>query len=173
LILGWRASPVSFLSGGAHPIPKQELKTGSVMSIRRKAWRNAMVATINEALDRRLFSLAPDGIEIEGAQIDFEIDGIPASAEVRTIGWDEIAARVTLWPAGPGCFMANGWLERRKGKWLQTSDGRPSMSGNHERVRRVAAIQIEPKGMPITGSSSYERARFIHGSEPMAPDAQR
>lgn len=122
------------------------------MSIRRKAWRNAMVATINEALERRLFSLEPDGIEVEGTQIDFEIDGIPASAEVRTIGWDEIAASVTLWPNGPGyCFRANGWLERRNGPWLQTSGDRPSATGSPERARRIAAIEIEPKGYADQG----------------------
>jgi hypothetical protein len=91
--------------------------------------------------------LEPDGIDIDRSQIDFEIDGIPASAEIRTIGWDEIAASVTLWPSGPGySFKANGWLERRKGAWLQTSGGRPSVTGSPERARRLAEIQIEPKG---------------------------
>jgi hypothetical protein len=121
------------------------------MSIRRKAWRNAMVATINEALDRRLFSLEPDGIDIEFPQIDFEVDGIPASAVVRGIGWDEIHATVRMWP-GRRCFSASGWLERRKGKWLQTpSTIHHSVSGNNDLARRVAAIQIEPKGYADNG----------------------
>jgi hypothetical protein len=118
------------------------------MSIRRKAWRNAMVATINEALDRRLIGLEPDGIDIEDAQIDFEVEGIPARAKISTIGWDEIHAHVSLLPKGQKyCFMASGWLERRKGKWLQTPPAiNDSVGGNHDVTRIVAAIEIEPKG---------------------------
>lgn len=115
------------------------------MSIRRKAWRNAMVATINEALDRRLFSLEPDGVDLDRVQIAFDLDGTPATAEFRTIGWDEIAVHVTQ------PFKATGWLERRNGKWLQDSGGRQCLTVSREQVKRLAEIEIEPKGYADRG----------------------
>ncbi|HJQ17376.1 MAG TPA: hypothetical protein VJ859_10285 [Allosphingosinicella sp.] len=78
-------------------------------SDRRRAWRNAMVAGINAALSRRLFSLRPGDNRWPGARREphaqqsahvfrFEIEGIPAVASLWDAGWDEISVHVAFWP---------------------------------------------------------------------------
>ena len=57
-----------------------------------------MVATINEALERRLFSLEPDGIEVESQGFAFEVEGIPVQAEISDAGFDEISIGAAIWP---------------------------------------------------------------------------
>ena len=127
------------------------------MSTRKKAWRNVMVAAINAGLDQKVFDLdaGPEGV----VQFRFEIEGVPAVAHVSNAGWDELSISVALWPTAEGerwvscsnagflagdCF-AHGWLERRKGQWLQTP-GRPEFQCRDARKATVEALAVKPNG---------------------------
>lgn len=150
-------------------------------STRRRAWRNAMVAAINEAIERRLFSLRPGDNRWFGRPINrhrvqqanvfrFQVDGkIPAIASLWDAGWDEISVHVALWPTdeadhriawanagfGAGEVFASGWLERRTGAWLQVSSESGqgwSFRCRAPRLETVAAIQVEPRGYADRGS---------------------
>jgi hypothetical protein len=124
-------------------------------SIRRRAWRNAMVATINHALDAGMFGLDPDGVPVD-AVFAFEVNGIPARGHIADAGFDELTVRACLWPNGRGSYegdcYAYGWLERRDGRWLQTSTGRASISCKRDLLAAVAAVHVEPKGYADHGS---------------------
>lgn len=149
-------------------------------SSRRRAWRNAMVAGINAALSRRLFSLRPGDNRWPGAPRElheqqsahvfhFEIEGIPAVASLWDAGWDEISVHVAFWPtkdgerwvptanAGflAGDLFASGWLERRNGAWLQVgSDSGKNWSFRcrKSRLAEVAALQVRSAGYADRGS---------------------
>jgi hypothetical protein len=132
-------------------------------SIRRRAWRCVMIATINHALDAGMFGLDPDGVPVDAA-FAFEVAGIPARGHIADAGWDELVVKTVLWPHGCGryddmarvCFLtpraslgdcyAYGWLERRKGRWLQTSKGQAPITCKRDLLPAVAAIHVEPKG---------------------------
>jgi hypothetical protein len=141
---------------------------------RLRAWRNAMVAVINEALARRLFSLRAGDNRWPGADfVDrgrqkahifrFEIGGIPAIASLWDAGWDEISVHVAFWPtegaanivaasnAGfyAGEMFASGWLERREGAWLQVgsdSGSNWSFRCRRNRLAQVASLALKPSG---------------------------
>jgi hypothetical protein len=149
-------------------------------SRRRRAWRNAMVATINEGIRRRFFTIRPGDNRWPGAKRDqhgrseahvfpFEIGGIPAMGSVRDAGYDELSVHVALWPSADaarwvecsnagwlvGDLFASGWLERRDGAWLQVSTS--SSMGNafccrQHRLDEVAALDIAPLGFADRGS---------------------
>lgn len=149
-------------------------------STRQRAWRNAMVAGINAALSRRIFSLRPGDNRWPGANRElheqrkahvfrFEIDGISAIASLWDAGWDEISVHVALWPTDEserwvpvvgagflaGELFASGWLERRNGAWLQVSSdvvGRGGFRCRKNRLAMVAALQIRPAGYADRGS---------------------
>lgn len=149
-------------------------------SVRKRAWRNSMVAAINEGLDRRLFSVRPGDNRWPGFKSDprersetysyhFEIDDIPAVASVHDAGYDELSIHVALWPAAEGQrwvkasnagfhageVFASGWLERREGAWLQVSSGSPtgnSFACRKDRLPTVAAISVRPKGFADRGN---------------------
>jgi hypothetical protein len=140
-------------------------------SDRAKAWRNAMVAAINAGLDQRLFGLGRDENWWPGYSADshdwdcgtvygFTIADIPAIAHVRDCGYDELSIHVALWPTPDarerimvanirgraGDVVAVGWLERRRGKWLQTLPDLRGFFARDARKRIVAALEIEPTG---------------------------
>lgn len=149
-------------------------------SARKRAWRNTMVAGINEAIDRRLFTVRPGDNRWPGANKDkserhepyvyrFSIANIPAVASVHDAGFEELSIHVALWPtpegerwvraanAGflAGDVYASGWLERRDGAWLQV----PSNAGRgwgftcrKARLDQIAAIDIRPKGYADRGN---------------------
>jgi hypothetical protein len=110
---------------------------------RRHAWRNLMVAAINAGLDQHVFELdgtSPDGRwrDPDLAVYEFSFCGLPALGCASDVGFDELIIQAALLPtrqrrdwvrfddAGfrAGATFAVGWLERREGKWLQTSSGR-------------------------------------------------
>lgn len=143
-------------------------------SARRRAWRNALVAGINEAIRRRLFSLRPGDNRWPGAQFEdrgqqeahvfrFEIEGIPAVASLWDAGWDEISVHVALWPTENGERMvaaanagfyagelfASGWLERKEGAWLQVSSDSGknwSFKCRRNRLAQVAGLTLKASG---------------------------
>lgn len=149
-------------------------------SARKRAWRNAMVAGINEAIDRRLFTVRPGDNRWPGATNDrfeqrepfafsFSVGEIPAVASVHDAGFDELSIHVALWPtpegerwvkpinAGflAGDVFASGWLERRDGAWLQVSRDRGQGWGfrcRQNRLGEVAALNLRPKGYADRGS---------------------
>jgi len=148
-------------------------------SARKRAWRNSMVAGINEAIDRRLFTIRPGDNRWPGASKDygktqpftfrFSVGEIPAVASVHDAGFDELSIHVALWPtpegerwvkamnAGflAGEVFASGWLERRDGAWLQVSRGSThgwGFSCRQNRIIQVAELDLRPKGYADRGS---------------------
>lgn len=143
------------------------------MSLRRDAWRNMMVAGINEALDRKLFTLAPGDRwsrtsrfeRSEGKIYRFAFNGILAVAYVNDAGHDELVFHVALWPTAEcerwiqcsnggrlcGEAWALGWLERRDGVWLQVSSGRPSFTCRQDRLASIAVMKAAAKGYADSG----------------------
>ncbi len=118
-------------------------KTGlyKINSLRKKAWRNMIVAGVNAGLEQKLFTLEAggnlwpeyqpgDGKSDANAgsgahyySFDFP-GGIPVQAYVKDAGFDELSIRVAFWPTGEfmecpnagflaGEVYAVGWLERR------------------------------------------------------------
>ena len=116
-------------------------------SLRKKAWRNMMIAGVNAGLEQKIFTLEPSGNfwpEFQPGDGKSEANagsgahyysfdfpgGIPVEAYVKDAGFDELSIHVALRPTGKfmGCVnagflageaYANGWLERRSGLWLQ------------------------------------------------------
>lgn len=150
-------------------------------SDRWKAWRNVMVATINAALAQRLISLLPDDNRWpghvgdpkngrnEGVVFDFYVNGIAAVGYVNDAGFGELSVHGALWPTPdakywirasglgrPGFYsgevVAEGWLERKDGAWLQSpSDARPALSSRALRLRHVAGLEIPTMGFGDLG----------------------
>ncbi len=149
-------------------------------SSRRRAWRNAMVAGINEGLARRLFSLRAGDNRWPGADREpheqkkahvyrFAIGDIPAIASLADAGWDEISVHVALWPTNDaeywipagnagfhaGELFASGWLERRNGAWLQVSSDSNnawSFRCRKHRLAEAAALELRPAGYADRGN---------------------
>jgi hypothetical protein len=133
----WHGFEGLFIEGGISTVP-QSARLLQLTSARKRAWRNMMVSAINEGLRRKLFSFRPGDNRWLGHDepyiYSFLFPGdIQAMACVKNAGDDELSVHVALWPtkrAGEflacrnGGFLvgeayAAGWLERRKGAWLQ------------------------------------------------------
>jgi hypothetical protein len=148
-------------------------------SKRRRAWRNVMVAGINEGIDRRLFTIRPGDNRWPGASAEFgrgetfvfrfSVGAIPAVASVNNAGFDELSVHVALWPMPEGerwikpmnggfhagDVFASGWLERRDGAWLQVPRDRSSgwsFCCRQSRLKEVAALDLRPKGYADRGN---------------------
>jgi hypothetical protein len=145
--------------------------------MRDRAWRNAMVAGINAGLAQRLFSVRPGDNRWRGATSEddhrrgethifrFALGDIPAIASVFDASWDELSIHVAFWPAPDGErwigafnadfrageLFASGWLERRRGAWLQASS-KPELSCRKSRLATVATLAVEPRGYADRGS---------------------
>jgi hypothetical protein len=136
--------------------------------LRRKAWRNLLVAGVNQALEAGLFSLdgsAPtDRQQVEAA---VTIADMPAVVTIRDIGFDELAVSVHLYPTPTGgrwtfgshwpasfartaCVAnASGWLERRNGPYLQ--DSLPKLTTPNWILPTLAKLDVEPNGFKDHG----------------------
>jgi len=133
----------------------------SAPTARQIAWRNLMVAGINAGLDQRLFGLDPGQNYWEGDNSIYRltIAGTPAIACVGDAGYGELVFHVAADPkpdaekwisasnAGflAGSAFAVGWLERRNGKWLQTS-GNPICTFRRKIVPTLAEANVSPSG---------------------------
>lgn len=141
-----------------------------------------MVCTINAGLKQGVFTLdCPKTAEDKEKETKFDftlLNGLPARASIKYAGYGELSVMVVVNPVDPsdnlyrfipafpmisdsirpgtldyqGDAIASGWLERRDGKWLQTSD----VGGNALRCRNylkesLAAIQVDPEGYADSG----------------------
>ena len=155
-----------------HPIPNHgpaspvlsERALPAAGKTRLMAWRNVMIAAINAGLDQKQFGLDPDDNRWTGDRgvYHLAISGMPAIASVGDAGFGELAIKVAVKPrsdaeefikpfTGPdepfraGEAFASGWLERRKGKWLQTSS-RPLCYFRRELLPILGASEIPANG---------------------------
>lgn len=131
-------------------------------STRARAWRNLMVCAINAGLAQKLFSLRADDNrwpldpETDGCLFDFTLpNGWPARGNVRDIGYAELSVRAAVHPNGDwiratgagflaGEAVAEGWLERQTGAWLQASLS--VFACRRHLTGELAALQVEPQG---------------------------
>jgi hypothetical protein len=145
-----------------------ELDDGKPPSMRDRAWQNLMIAGINAGIRQKVFGLrvddnrwpgyVPDSRDGESSYVyHFHLDGLPASAFVHDIGYGELALHVVLQPTGKfmsaldsgfssGEASAGGWLERRKGLWLQDSGGQGMFTCRKHLVDRIAGLSVTPAG---------------------------
>ncbi len=138
---------------------------------RHRAWRNVMVAAINEGIDRRYFTIRPGDNRWPGCKENpgsfvyrFWVEGIPAIAYVSDIGYAELAIHCALWPTArgeewigafnagfaAGAVVACGWLERQNGAWLQFS-GAPLFHCRRRHLAVIAGLDIVSKGFGDRG----------------------
>lgn len=140
---------------------------------RKLAWRNMMVAAINAGIEQKLFSIRPGDNRWPNANaerdrtfvFDFVIgNGIPALGSVVDGGYDELAIHVAFWPTDVGRrfvaaanagFVAGeafaaGWLERRRGAWLEVPS-RPDLWCRRHRLSEIVDLVVKPKGFGDRG----------------------
>lgn len=131
---------------------------------RQRAWRNLLVGAVNEGLRIGAFDLLPGtNAWPDDASFTYPInlpDGRRAAAHLSDAGFDEIAIRVAVdpivrllglsWPSlKAGGAVAHGFLERRKGAWLQAT---PSLFRcRAEMLYPIARLEIEPEGFADHG----------------------
>lgn len=114
--------------------------------LRAHAWRNMMVSGVNSGLDQGIFTLAENGNhwpnimrnehKVGDAGYTFPVmapNQIPALGYVNDAGFGELSIHVVYWPKSEnilravnanflaGDAFATGWLERKKGKWIQSN----------------------------------------------------
>ncbi|WP_293653171.1 hypothetical protein, partial [Thiolapillus sp.] len=144
-------------------IPTQDPRCWDIeyKSDREKAWRNLMVCTINQALERKLFSLRPNdnrwpNADKEGHLFDFTLpNGLPARGYVQDIGYAELSIHVAVNPKGDmvqafnagfeaGDVFARGWLERDRGAWLQSET--TAFNCRKALLNKLASMAVNPHG---------------------------
>lgn len=140
-------------------------------SQRERAYRNIVVAAVNEGLRRKLFTLRPDDNRWPGwtgprkpdnhssVRFAFELpNGLPAMAYAADAGYSELAINVAVCPdaktsdwlsnyqAGfkAGDAFAASWLERDRGAWLQSATD--SFKCRNSLLIQLAAMEIRPAG---------------------------
>jgi hypothetical protein len=143
-------------------------------SDRAKAWRNLMVAAINDGLANGVFDLAGNGPDWrdeeerhrklppdQSPQSTFDLAGRPVIARFDNCSFDEVWVNVIVTPtergrdgiacgfyrwaaAGDGAAFASGWFERRTGKYLM--NGSSLFYCRRDLTPRLAALKIEPQG---------------------------
>jgi len=154
---------------GEHPVahpqelgrfvqPARETKLATQRQI---AWRNVMIAGINAGLAQEQFGLAPDDNRWAGQRTTytFSLADMPALASVADGGFGELVFHISVNPtpeahrwmssfnAGfdAGDAFATGWLERRKGTWLMTTD-KPTAAFRKYILPILASTRVEPMG---------------------------
>ncbi len=144
-------------------------------TLRNIAWQNMMVAAINAALDQGLFTLElredsskSPGLVARppGTIYRFKFAGsVEAIAYVNDAGYDELVFHVALWPtpaaerwvaAGFSGFLAGdawaeGWLERKNGRWLQQGNSKRLFNCRSNRLGTLAASTMTPNGYRAQG----------------------
>jgi hypothetical protein len=135
-------------------------------STRAKAWRNLLVAGVNEALRLKLFTLRPGDNrwtpdEFGDCRYEFELpNGMPAVGFLHDASFDEVQVFVTVKPrAGmprymserqPGAASGFGFVERRRGAWLQS--GESTYHGMRAVTPVLAVMDLEPRGYGDRGA---------------------
>lgn len=138
-------------------------------SLKQNAYRNLLVAAINEGLRRGLFTLSrgvngwPDQPTPSNI-IDFTLpNGLPARVVFRDIGFGEVSIAVTVNPKGnlldsrirdssfrSGDAYAHGWLEREKGAWLQSAYS--LFNCRLSLLPALAGFEVQPEGFKDNGA---------------------
>lgn len=150
-------------------IPTKPLSSYEIeyRSLRAKAWRNLMVCTINEGIRQKLFSLRaydnrwpgadPESQGHRGTDCTFPFrlpDGTPALGYVVDAGFGELSIHVAVKPIGnrvrahnagftAGDAFATGWLERKDGAWLQSSE---FLHCREALLQPLAQLEVSPVG---------------------------
>jgi hypothetical protein len=158
-----------------HPVPhanapgkcvKTQPRKRSRNTLRQLAWRNMMIAAINAGIEQHVFGLDPDDNHWTGQNTTYEftLGTIPALACVGDAGRGELIFHVAAQPTkdahqwirsdnaglSVGEAFAAGWLERRDGQWLQTSDG-PICAFRRKLLPSIAQSTLEPNGYRSEG----------------------
>lgn len=140
---------------------------------RKKAWSNTMIAAINAGLDQGLFGLKAGDNRWPGSRTKYRFilcEGLPAIASIADVGFGELLIDVLVNPRGEGedsvgvhawsGFWAkvsdaqvSGWLERSKGRWLQT-ESKPLGYFRRDVIPTLANIATRPKGYAPTAPST-------------------
>ncbi|MHA4868701.1 hypothetical protein ACXZ1M_13475 [Duganella sp. PWIR1] len=140
-------------------------------SQREKAYRNMVVAAVNEGLRRKLFTLRPEDNRWPGwtgpdnphdhssVRFSFELpNGLPAMAYAADAGYSELAINVAICPEAKasdwlsnyqagfkaGNAFAASWLERERGAWIQSATG--SFKCRNSLLGQLASMEIRPAG---------------------------
>lgn len=137
---------------------------------RKKAWSNMMIAAINAGLQQNLFGLKADDNRWIGSRATYHLtigEGLPAVASVADGGFGELFINVLVNPRGEGeqsvgviawsgfwakvsDAFASGWLERAKGRWLQTCS-KPVGYFRRDIIATLAGVSVQPEGYAPTG----------------------
>jgi hypothetical protein len=136
-------------------------------SARERAWRNIMVAGVNAGLEAGLFTIRPGDNRWPGAANDrstpsdanvtFELaPGLPALAWFSDAGFGELNVGVAVNPTADtirlrhgalyfdfGDAIAQGWLERERGAWLQSSTSQ--FKCRRPLQQKLAALSVRPR----------------------------
>lgn len=145
-------------------------------SLRDKAYRNIVVAAVNEGIKRKLFTLAPDDNRWPGwtgphardsrTSIRFEFtlpNGLNALAYASDAGYAELAINVAICPTPKGAEwishylagfkagdgFAASWLERERGAWIQSATD--SFKCKTTLLNQLASLEIRPAGFGDRG----------------------
>lgn len=130
-------------------------------TMRKLAWRNLMVSTINAGLDMKLFTLHSGDNRFDddmrrGHLFDFELpNGLHVRGSVADAGMNELAVHAAVNPKGDGVrafdagFAAGDafgstWVERDRGLWMQ--DTYDSFKCRKGLLAQLAAPEVKPKG---------------------------
>lgn len=122
---------------------------------REKAYRNFMVAAVNAALRRQLFSLVPgDRRHAACVYFDFELpNGRSARGYVAEDGTDRLAIHAAVNPRvdwlhrawlceTPGDAHGQTLIDRRVGAWIESLS--QYFTGSPALVKELAAMQVQP-----------------------------
>jgi hypothetical protein len=153
---------LAFTTSTHHPDDEKPLTR------RVKAWENLMIAGINAGLRQKIFGLlvddnrwpgrAPERHEgVSWCTYHFQLGDLPASAYVNDLGSGELAFNIALKPTGEfldcwngdfyaGEAFATGFLERKRGLWLESSYGKPQFSCRRHLIDHLAKLDIAPAG---------------------------
>ena len=133
---------------------------------REKAWRNLIVAGVNAGLSAGLFTIRPadnrwpdaaNRSAPSSAHGAFDLDpGLPALAWFSDAGFGELNVGVVVNPSASalrlgrgfmdfrcGDAIAEGWLERERGAWIQSSTTR--FMCRRALQLRLAALVVTPR----------------------------
>lgn len=109
-------------------------REGYVLSNRGRIWQKIMVAAINAMPEP---PMSPDHKRWAESHATFALGGLSGVAFYTDAGFDEVCVKAILEPTPlgienghaaylssanlhkTGCAYAAGWLERRRGRWLQ------------------------------------------------------
>jgi hypothetical protein len=179
LDLGFRVKPTNinaFLNISSNPGSSESTAKGERPFVpvprgaRKKAWGNVMITAINAGLEQNLFGLKAGDNRWTGTRAKYHFtvgDGLPAIASVADGGFGELIINVLVNPRGEAegsigvmawsgfwakvsDAFASGWLERAKGRWLQT-DGKPMCYFRRDIITTLAGVSVRPKGYTSTG----------------------